>query len=182
MQELTETEARDLLERAEVAHLGVIADGEPYVTAVSFVISGNLFLFRTGPGRRLRAIESGSPVCVEVSEYDSETGDWASVVAVGPGSVIADSRAGGGHGRCAPRQVPQGDRIEPDAGSRGGLGGGGGDDGEDQRSLIRQGMGASHPSRSALRGSGLRVVEGRRQAAVEACMPHLLALIMSWEG
>ncbi len=91
MQELTETEARDLLERADVAHLGVIADGEPYVTAVSFVISGNLFLFRTGPGRRLKAIESGSPVCVEVSEYDSETGDWASVVAVGPGSVIADS-------------------------------------------------------------------------------------------
>jgi nitroimidazol reductase NimA-like FMN-containing flavoprotein (pyridoxamine 5'-phosphate oxidase superfamily) len=91
MQELTETEARDLLERAEVAHLGVIADGEPYVTAVSFVISRNLFLFRTGPGRRLRAIESGSPVCVEVSEYDSETGDWASVVAVGPGSVIADA-------------------------------------------------------------------------------------------
>ena len=91
MQELTENEARQLLERAEVAHLGVIADGEPYVTAVSFVISGNLFLFRTGPGRRLRAIESGSPVCVEVSEYDSETGDWASVVAVGPGSVIADA-------------------------------------------------------------------------------------------
>ncbi|HEX2369549.1 MAG TPA: pyridoxamine 5'-phosphate oxidase family protein [Acidimicrobiia bacterium] len=91
MQELTETEARDLMERAEVAHLGVIADGEPYVTAVSFVISGNLFLFRTGPGRRLKAIESGSPVCVEVSEYDSETGDWASVVAVGPGSVIADA-------------------------------------------------------------------------------------------
>ncbi len=91
MQELTETEARDLLERADVAHLGVIADGEPYVTAVSFVISGNLFLFRTGPGRRLRAIENGSPVCVEVSEYDSETGDWASVLAVGPGSVIADN-------------------------------------------------------------------------------------------
>ena len=84
MQDLTETEARDLLERADVAHLGVIADGEPYVTAVSFVISGNLFLFRTGPGRRLRAIENGSPVCVEVSEYDSETGDWASVLAVGP--------------------------------------------------------------------------------------------------
>ena len=91
MQELTESEARDLLERADVAHLGVIADGEPYVTAVSFVISGNLFLFRTGPGRRLKAIENGSPVCVEVSEYDSETGDWASVIAVGPGSVIADS-------------------------------------------------------------------------------------------
>jgi nitroimidazol reductase NimA-like FMN-containing flavoprotein (pyridoxamine 5'-phosphate oxidase superfamily) len=91
VQELTENEAKELLERAEVAHLGVIADGEPYVTAVSFVISGNLFLFRTGPGRRLKAIESGSPVCVEVSEYDSETGDWASVVAVGPGSVIADT-------------------------------------------------------------------------------------------
>ncbi len=90
MQELTETEARQLLERADVAHLGVIADGEPYVTAVSFVISGNLFLFRTGPGRRLKAIEGGSLVCVEVSEYDPDTGDWGSVVAVGPGSVIAD--------------------------------------------------------------------------------------------
>jgi nitroimidazol reductase NimA-like FMN-containing flavoprotein (pyridoxamine 5'-phosphate oxidase superfamily) len=91
VQELTEIEAKELLERAEVAHLGVIADGEPYVTAVSFVISGSFFLFRTGPGRRLKAIESGSPVCVEVSEYDSETGDWASVIAVGPGSVIADA-------------------------------------------------------------------------------------------
>ena len=151
VQELTENEARDLLEIADVAHLGVIADGEPYVTAVSFVISGNLFLFRTGPGRRLRAIERGSPVCVEVSEYDSETGDWAKRRGRRAGFGDRRCRAGGGHRGCPLRQVPQGDRIERDVEGRGGLGGGIGDDGEDQRSLIREGVGTPDPPRSTVR-------------------------------
>lgn len=35
---MTESEAREFLEAAYVLHFGVISDGEPYVTPMSFVV------------------------------------------------------------------------------------------------------------------------------------------------
>jgi nitroimidazol reductase NimA-like FMN-containing flavoprotein (pyridoxamine 5'-phosphate oxidase superfamily) len=83
METLTEEEALDLLGRAMVAHVGVIRDGEAYVTPVSFVLDGRHLLFRTKPGWRFEAISNHPKVCVEVSEFDTETGDWVSVVVNG---------------------------------------------------------------------------------------------------
>jgi nitroimidazol reductase NimA-like FMN-containing flavoprotein (pyridoxamine 5'-phosphate oxidase superfamily) len=83
MEPTTDAEALDFLEHEMVAHLGVIDDGKPYVTPMSFVLDGKRLLFRTKPGRRFEAIESNPMVCIEVSRFDESTGEWVSVVVEG---------------------------------------------------------------------------------------------------
>ncbi|HYJ25966.1 MAG TPA: pyridoxamine 5'-phosphate oxidase family protein [Acidimicrobiia bacterium] len=83
MEPIDETEALEFLRDAMVAHLGVIDDGKPYVTPMSFVLDGRRLLFRTKPGKRFEAIEDNPRVCVEVSRFDDESGDWVSVVVNG---------------------------------------------------------------------------------------------------
>ncbi len=83
MEPINEAEAFQFLEHEMVAHLGVIDDGKPYVTPMSFVLDGRRLLFRTKPGKRFEAIEEDPNVCVEVSRFDDETGDWVSVVVKG---------------------------------------------------------------------------------------------------
>ena len=74
-----------------MAHLGVISDEEPYVTAISFVHYQDSIYFRTGPGRRLKALESGNRICIEVSRYSTDEGDWESVIIWGLASVVDEA-------------------------------------------------------------------------------------------
>jgi nitroimidazol reductase NimA-like FMN-containing flavoprotein (pyridoxamine 5'-phosphate oxidase superfamily) len=83
MEEIAELEALEFLTQAKVAHIGVISDGEPYVTPMSFVLEGRRILFRTKPGRRFAAIEESPVVSIEASHFDESTGDWISVVVKG---------------------------------------------------------------------------------------------------
>jgi len=83
METISETRARAFLEAAPVAHIGVVSHGEPYVTPMSFVMADNRILFRTKPGRRFEAILDTPTVSIEVSSYDSENGDWTSVILKG---------------------------------------------------------------------------------------------------
>jgi nitroimidazol reductase NimA-like FMN-containing flavoprotein (pyridoxamine 5'-phosphate oxidase superfamily) len=80
---LAPEEALELLAQAPVAHLGVIDDGRPYVTPMSFVLVGNSVAFRTVPGRKLDAIRENPEVCVEAAKFDPESGEWASVIITG---------------------------------------------------------------------------------------------------
>lgn len=90
MEEISEQQAREFLEEAPVAHIGVVADGEPYVTPMSFVVEGNRILFRTKPGRRLSAIQSNPVVSIEASRFDEENGDWRSVIIRGTAKTTDD--------------------------------------------------------------------------------------------
>jgi len=78
-----EARALAFLEAAPVAHIGVVHDGEPYVTPMSFVMADNKILFRTKPGRRFVALQQNPVVSIEVSSYDPENGDWTSVIVKG---------------------------------------------------------------------------------------------------
>ena len=90
MQPLSDAEARAFLEAAPGAHIGIIADGEPYVTPMSFVVDRNRILLRTKPGRRLEAIKANPAVSIEASSYDDETGWWSSVIIRGKAFVTTD--------------------------------------------------------------------------------------------
>lgn len=90
MEPITNAQCLRLLAEEPVAHMGVISDGEPYVTAISFVHYQDSIYFRTGPGRRLTALEEGNRVCIEVSRYSSDEGDWESVLVWGAGNVVED--------------------------------------------------------------------------------------------
>ena len=90
MDELSRDESLTLLDESMVAHLGLIADGEPYVTPMSFVREGETILFRTTAGRKLDALRKHPSVCLEVSAFDEETGDWASVIVSGTAEEVTD--------------------------------------------------------------------------------------------
>ncbi len=86
MDAITREEAFRFLEEAPVAHIGVLSEGEPYVTPMSFVLDGERILFRTQPGKRFEAILTHPTVSIEVSTFDPDTGDWVSVIVVGEGT------------------------------------------------------------------------------------------------
>jgi len=94
MEPLDRDEALELLGEAPVAHLGLVSEGEPYVTPMSFVLDGDRILFRTQAGRKLRAIRDNPRVCIEVSRFDEDSGDWASVIVSGMASESNDRHTG----------------------------------------------------------------------------------------
>lgn len=94
MDPLTIQEAFEVLEASPVAHLGVLVEGDPYVTPMSFVVDRNRILFRTLPGRKLDGLRSHPSVCVEVARYDDSTGDWVSVIVRGTAREVEDENVG----------------------------------------------------------------------------------------
>ena len=90
MDPLSKDEAARFLDQAHVAHLGVISNGEPYVTPMSFVFDEDRILFRTKPGQRFEAIVAEPRVSIEASTYNSETGDWMSVIVRGNATESTD--------------------------------------------------------------------------------------------
>ena len=92
MEQVSPQQAWAFLEAAPVAHIGVLAEGEPYVTPMSFVVDGERILFRTKPGRRFSALEQNPVVSIEVSSYDSTNGDWTSVIVKGKAYETTDDQ------------------------------------------------------------------------------------------
>lgn len=90
MEPITDAKARSFLEDSMVAHIGVVIDGEPYVTPMSFILLGNRILFRTKPGKRFSGMSANPIVSIEASEFDEESGDWTSVIAKGTALVATD--------------------------------------------------------------------------------------------
>jgi nitroimidazol reductase NimA-like FMN-containing flavoprotein (pyridoxamine 5'-phosphate oxidase superfamily) len=94
MDPLSREEALDVLAVAPVAHLGLISEGRPYVTPMSFVVDGERILFRTTAGKKLDALRGDPRVCIETSKFDPESGEWASVIVTGTAVEVDDDAVG----------------------------------------------------------------------------------------
>jgi nitroimidazol reductase NimA-like FMN-containing flavoprotein (pyridoxamine 5'-phosphate oxidase superfamily) len=90
MIEMSREESIAFLAAQEVGHLAVIDDGEPYVSPISYVVTGDTLYFRTRPGRRLTALRANPRLCVEASATEEEAGTWTSVCVWGDAVVVAD--------------------------------------------------------------------------------------------
>ncbi len=90
MEPITKARAHEFLEAALVAHIGVVVEGEPYVTPMSFIIHQGRILFRTKPGRRLEGIKANPVVSIETSTFDETSGDWTSVIVKGNATIEKD--------------------------------------------------------------------------------------------
>lgn len=90
METVERGEALEFLRVAPVAHVGVVWEGEPYVTPLSFVLSDEALFFRIKEGRKLEAIRENPVVSVEASDFDPETGHWISVVVKGRATEVGD--------------------------------------------------------------------------------------------
>lgn len=93
MDTLNRDEALELLDTSLVAHIGMISDDSPYVTPMSYVRDGDRLLFRTEAGKKLDALRANPSVCVEVSFFDEQTGDWASVIVTGVATEVTDEQS-----------------------------------------------------------------------------------------
>ena len=89
MDELTTAEARALLAELPVGHVGVVAEGRPYVTPMSYVVVRDTVWFRTVAGRRLDAIRTSPVVSMAAARWD-DSGHWDSVIVSGVARVVED--------------------------------------------------------------------------------------------
>lgn len=90
MNHLTPQEIAQVIEGAKFAHIGVISEGRPYVTPISFVPLGGAMAFRSLTGKRLDAIAANPDVSIEITDYTEQTGAWKCVIADGKATVIED--------------------------------------------------------------------------------------------
>ena len=98
--ELPETECRQLLARASVGRLGCSLDDQPYVLPVGIAYDeNNIYVFST-LGQKIKWMRSNPKVCVQVDEIRSQS-DWASVIANGEYQELPEPQLGDerGHAR-----------------------------------------------------------------------------------
>lgn len=91
MDHLTDARTQQLLDEATYAHIAVVAQGDPYVTATSFVRIEEELFFRSFPGRRVDALESHPRASVSIVDFDEATGTWESVLVMGDVTFVDDA-------------------------------------------------------------------------------------------
>ncbi len=91
MEDLSREQTMAILADGEYGHIGVLSNGDPYVTPISYVVLADALAFRTGPGRRLDALRENPRVSVVITDYDSDTGGWRSAMVWGQATIVDDS-------------------------------------------------------------------------------------------
>ena len=91
---LSNDDARKLFESAQVARLGCIVNGEPYVVPISCLLENNYLYSHSLNGMKISALRENPRACVQVDEIESEL-SWRSAIAFGKYEEITnpDDRA-----------------------------------------------------------------------------------------
>jgi nitroimidazol reductase NimA-like FMN-containing flavoprotein (pyridoxamine 5'-phosphate oxidase superfamily) len=94
IKDMSREKSGELLRRERLAHLGCIADGEPYVVPVNYLFDGESALVHSLPGRKILAMRANPRVCLQVDDFEDEL-RWKSVLAFGNYEEISnrDERA-----------------------------------------------------------------------------------------
>ena len=80
--QLTDSQCREILSRASMARLGCSLNDQPYVIPVGIAYEENdIYVFST-LGQKIKWMRSNPKVCVQVDEIRSQS-DWTSVIANG---------------------------------------------------------------------------------------------------
>jgi len=80
--ELNETECREILSRASSARLGCSLDDQPYVIPVGIAYEEDYIYVFSTMGQKIKWMRSNPKVCVQIDEITSQS-DWVSVIANG---------------------------------------------------------------------------------------------------
>lgn len=80
--ELHETECREILSRASSAHLGCSLNDQPYVVPVGMAYEEDYIYVFSTMGQKIKWMRSNPKVCVQIDEFKSQS-DWVSVIANG---------------------------------------------------------------------------------------------------
>ena len=86
---MSEEEARALLRAGQLARLGCVAEGYPYVVPVNYVFNGEYVFSHSLPGRKIDAMRTFPRVCLQVDEVQDQT-RWKSALAFGTFEELND--------------------------------------------------------------------------------------------
>jgi uncharacterized protein len=80
--EMNETECREILSRASSARLGCSLNDQPYVVPVGIAYEEDYIYVFSTMGQKIKWMRSNPKVCVQIDEIRSQS-DWVSVIANG---------------------------------------------------------------------------------------------------
>ena len=84
LEEISETDCLDLLERHQIGRIALVVDGQPLIFPVNYGISHRIITFRTAHGTKLSSAP-GSNVAFEIDDYEPSAGVGWSVLVQGVG-------------------------------------------------------------------------------------------------
>lgn len=87
---LSTDECFDLLASEPVGRVAFIADGDPQIFPITYLVADNRILFRSGEGTKLNAAAHARRVAFEVDSYDAVNHRGWSVVANGHARLVDD--------------------------------------------------------------------------------------------
>ena len=79
---LSDEEMRNLFQKARVARLGCIVNGEPYVVPINCHLEGDYLYSHSLPGLKISGLRENPCACVQVDEVESDL-RWKSAIAFG---------------------------------------------------------------------------------------------------
>lgn len=82
VEDMSQAEMSQLLERQSFGHLGCARDGRPYVVPMNYAFDGKDLFFVTTEGMKTHFIESNPEVCMQVEEV-TDSAHWRSVMVIG---------------------------------------------------------------------------------------------------
>jgi len=93
IEEMRESEARELLRRINYAHLAVARDNLPYVVPVHYAFDGEELFIYTTEGKKAEIIRVNPEICLQAEDVENNQ-DWKSVIVYGTAEQITneDSR------------------------------------------------------------------------------------------
>jgi nitroimidazol reductase NimA-like FMN-containing flavoprotein (pyridoxamine 5'-phosphate oxidase superfamily) len=80
--QMTEPECRELLQRAQIGRLACALDNQPYVVPVYFAYEAEYMYIHSTLGQKIEWMRANPKVCIQVDEISNES-KWASVVVNG---------------------------------------------------------------------------------------------------
>lgn len=90
VEDMSQTEMRELLERQNFGHLGCARDGRPYVVPMNYAFDGEDLYFFTTQGMKTHFIESNPDVCMQVEEV-GDSSHWRSVMVTGRAEKLSNT-------------------------------------------------------------------------------------------
>lgn len=93
IEEMRESEARELLRRINYAHLAMAEDNIPYVVPVHYAFDGDELYIYTTEGKKAEIIRDNPEICLQAEDVENNE-DWKSVIVYGTAQQITneDSR------------------------------------------------------------------------------------------
>jgi nitroimidazol reductase NimA-like FMN-containing flavoprotein (pyridoxamine 5'-phosphate oxidase superfamily) len=79
---LNPIEAREVLRNGHVGRLGCIANNEPYVVPVHYLVEDDCVYVHSLPGKKIEALRANPRACLQVDEVRDSV-HWTSVLAYG---------------------------------------------------------------------------------------------------